>query len=97
LEIKKYAQGPELLIIEVILKNCPRKNTFFEIFSSISWGLCTGTKCEKVVLFGFSTGTQSEKLNFYFKYSKFTFNTDAKSEKYHFFVFGTGTKTPKNR
>jgi hypothetical protein len=26
------------------------KKKFFEYFSSISWGLCTGTKCEKVVL-----------------------------------------------
>ena len=33
--------------------------------TSISWGLCTGTKCGKVVLFGFSTGTMSEILNFY--------------------------------
>jgi hypothetical protein len=39
------------------------KKTFFEFFSSISWGLCTGTKGEKGVLFGFSTGTKSEKLN----------------------------------
>jgi hypothetical protein len=35
------------------------KNSF-GFFSSISWGLCTGTKCEKVVLFGFNTGTKSE-------------------------------------
>jgi hypothetical protein len=42
----------------------PKKNFFF-IFSSISWSLCTGTKDKKVVLFGFSTGTKSEKLNFY--------------------------------
>ncbi len=41
------------------------KKTVFEFFSSISWGLCTGTKCEKVVLMGFSTGTRSEKFNFY--------------------------------
>jgi hypothetical protein len=41
------------------------KRTFIEFFSSISWGLCTGTKCEKVVLFGFSTGTKGEKFNFY--------------------------------
>jgi hypothetical protein len=41
------------------------KKTFFEFFSSISWGLCTGIKGEKVVLFGFSTGTKTEKLNFY--------------------------------
>jgi hypothetical protein len=41
------------------------KKYFFEFFSSIFWGLCTGTKCEKVVLFGISTGTKSEKLNFY--------------------------------
>jgi hypothetical protein len=42
----------------------PKKN-FFEYFSSISWGPCTGTKCEKVVLFRFSAGTKCEKLNFY--------------------------------
>jgi hypothetical protein len=36
------------------------KKTFFEFFSSIPWGLCTGTKCEKVVLFGFSTGPKGE-------------------------------------
>jgi hypothetical protein len=30
--------------------------TFFEFFSSISWGLFTGTKGEKRVLFGYSTG-----------------------------------------
>jgi hypothetical protein len=41
------------------------KKKFFAFFSSISWGLCTGTKGEKVVLFGFSTGTNTEKLNFY--------------------------------
>jgi hypothetical protein len=39
------------------------KKTIFELFSSISCGLCTGTKCEKVVLFGFSIGTKGEKLN----------------------------------
>jgi hypothetical protein len=39
--------------------------TFFEFFSSISWGLCTGTKGQKVVLFGFDTGTKSEKLKCY--------------------------------
>jgi hypothetical protein len=37
----------------------------FDFFSSISWGLCTGTKGEKVVLFGFSTSINCEKLNFY--------------------------------
>jgi hypothetical protein len=36
------------------------KKTFFEFFSSISRGLSTGTKGEKEVLFGFSTGTKSE-------------------------------------
>jgi hypothetical protein len=41
------------------------KETFFEFFSSISCGLCTVTKCENVVLFGFSIGTKGEKLNFY--------------------------------
>jgi hypothetical protein len=41
------------------------KNTFFEFFSSIFWGLCTGTKGEKVIIFGLSTGTKSEKLKFY--------------------------------
>jgi hypothetical protein len=29
------------------------------------WSLCTGTKYEKVVLFGFNAGTKSEKLNFF--------------------------------
>jgi hypothetical protein len=38
------------------------KNTFFEFFS---WGLCTGTKGEKVEIFGFSIGTKTEKLKFY--------------------------------
>jgi hypothetical protein len=37
-----------------------KNTTFFEFFSSISWGLCTDTKCAKVVLFGFSTGTKGE-------------------------------------
>jgi hypothetical protein len=32
-----------------------------EFFSTISWRLCAGTECEKVVL---STGIKSEKLNF---------------------------------
>jgi hypothetical protein len=41
------------------------KKAFFEFFSSISWGLCTGTKGEKAVIFVFSTGTKSEKLKFY--------------------------------
>jgi hypothetical protein len=41
------------------------KKAFSEFFSSISWGLCTGIKCEKVILFGFSTGTKSEKLDFH--------------------------------
>jgi hypothetical protein len=40
--------------------------SFFGFFSSISWGLCTSTKCEKVILFGFSTDTKSKKFNFYF-------------------------------
>jgi hypothetical protein len=38
-----------------------QKNIFLEFFSSISWGLCTGTKGEKVVIFGAKT----EKLKFY--------------------------------
>jgi hypothetical protein len=33
---------------------------FFNFFTSVSWGLCTGTKYEKVVLFVFSTGTKGE-------------------------------------
>jgi hypothetical protein len=41
------------------------KKFFFEFFSSISWGLCTGIKGKKLVLFGFSIGTKGEKLNFY--------------------------------
>jgi hypothetical protein len=40
------------------------KETFFEFFSSISWGLCTGTKGKKVVLFGFSTSTKGESRIF---------------------------------
>jgi hypothetical protein len=36
------------------------KESFFEFCSSISLGLCTGTKGEKVELFGFSTDTKSE-------------------------------------
>jgi hypothetical protein len=36
------------------------KKTSFEFFSSISWGLCTGSKGEKVVIFGFSTRTKGE-------------------------------------
>jgi hypothetical protein len=36
------------------------KKKFFEFFSSISWGLCTGTKGEKVVINGFSTGTKDK-------------------------------------
>jgi hypothetical protein len=36
------------------------KKTNFGFFSSISWGLFTDTKCEKVVLFGFSTGNKGE-------------------------------------
>jgi hypothetical protein len=59
------------------------KYNFFDFFSSIFWGLCTGTKCEKVVIFGFSAGTKREKLNFY---SSNILNSHA---------FGTGTKTPK--
>jgi hypothetical protein len=48
----------------------------------MSWGLCTGGKCEKVVLLEFSTGTNNEKLKFLFvKFSKFTFRTGTKSEK----------------
>jgi hypothetical protein len=42
----------------------PKKKTFFDYFSSISWRLCAGIKCGKVVIFGLSTGTKSEKLNF---------------------------------
>jgi hypothetical protein len=38
------------------------KKTYFEYFSSISWGLCTGIKGEKVVIFGLSTGTKTEKF-----------------------------------
>jgi hypothetical protein len=41
------------------------KKTFLEFLPSISRGLCTGPKGEKVVLFGFSAGTKSEKLKFY--------------------------------
>jgi hypothetical protein len=75
--------------------NFPKK-IFFEFFSSISWGLCAGTKCEKVVLFGFwSTGTKGEFR--IFEEQKFNFSllvsTDTKTEKYHFFAFGTGTNT----
>jgi hypothetical protein len=49
--------------------------TFFEFFSSISRGLCTGTKCEKVVHFEFSTGTKSEKYHF------FDISTGTKSQR----------------
>jgi hypothetical protein len=69
------------------------KITFFEFFSSNSLGLCTGTKGKKVEHFEFSTGTKSEKLNFYFyKYSKFTFSTGTKFEMFDFFAFVTGKK-----
>jgi hypothetical protein len=37
----------------------------FKFLSSISWGLCTGIKGKKEVLFGLSTGTKSDKLQFY--------------------------------
>jgi hypothetical protein len=36
------------------------KITFFDFFSPISWRLRTGTKGEKVTLYGFSTGTKGE-------------------------------------
>jgi hypothetical protein len=36
------------------------KKTFFEYFTSISWGLCIGTKGEKLLLFGFNTGTKGK-------------------------------------
>jgi hypothetical protein len=42
----------------------PNAILFSEFFSLISWGLCTGTKSEKVVIFGFNTGTKTEKLKF---------------------------------
>jgi hypothetical protein len=46
------------------------KKTFLELFSSISWGLCTDTKGKKVVLFGLSTDPKGEKLKFlFFEYS----------------------------
>jgi hypothetical protein len=48
---KKRVFGP----VQIHIKN------YFEIFSSISWGLCTGTIGEKVGLFGFSTGTESPR------------------------------------
>jgi hypothetical protein len=48
------------------------KKIFFEFFSSISWGLCTGTKGEKVVIFGFGTGTKSEFRIFKGKNSNFS-------------------------
>jgi hypothetical protein len=60
--IKKKNLGPKIRSLD---RHKYQKKTFFEIISSISWGLCTGTKGEKVVLFGFSTGTKCEKLNFY--------------------------------
>ena len=37
---------------------------FFEFFPSVSWGLCDGIKGEKIVLFGFCTGTKSEIRTF---------------------------------
>jgi hypothetical protein len=76
------------------------KNKVFEpvlFFRSISWGLCTGTKCVKAVLFGFSTSTKGEFRIFEIKILFFTFSTGTVSEKYHFFAFGTGTKTQRNR
>jgi hypothetical protein len=56
------------------------KKAFFEFFSSISWGLCIGTKGEKVVIFGFSTGTKDEfrifeELNFNFSLLVSVLNT----------------------
>jgi hypothetical protein len=42
-----------------------QKKLFLNFFLRFLGGLCTDTKCEKVVLFGFSTGTESEKLKFY--------------------------------
>ncbi len=56
------------------------QKTYFVFFSSISWGLFTGTN-------------GGNFLFFFFKYSKFTIGAGSKSEKYHFFTFSTGTKS----
>ena len=39
------------------------KKTFFEFFSSISWGLSTGIKCEKAVLFRSGNYKGEKNLN----------------------------------
>ncbi len=52
--------------------------------------LCTGTKCEKEIIFEFSTGAKGEKIKFlFFKYSKFSFSAGAKSD------FSIDNDTPK--
>jgi hypothetical protein len=72
--------------------------SFFEFFSSISWGLCTGTNLRKSGTFRIYYRYSEWEIKFlFFKYSKFTFTTGAKFEKYHFLVFSTSTKTPRNR
>jgi hypothetical protein len=38
------------------------KKTFLNFFHGFLWGLCTGAKGKKLVLFGFRTGSKSEKI-----------------------------------
>jgi hypothetical protein len=75
---KKNFLGPKIRFLDRY--KYPEK-TFFD-FTSI-WRLCTGTKDEKVVLFGFSTGTKGQFRIFEQKLLPFsTFSTGFKSERY---------------
>jgi hypothetical protein len=72
-----------------------QKKCFSEFFSSISWGLCTGTKREKVVLFRFSTGIKGNLE--YLKNKNLIFHSETNfsllnQKSNTFFAFGTGTK-----
>jgi hypothetical protein len=61
LKIKKNGQCAYHHTGMLYLKKLTLRNkTFFEFFTSISRGLSTGPKGEKVVLFGFSNGTKGE-------------------------------------
>jgi hypothetical protein len=81
-----------------ILLNFFQYDSIGKISISISCGLYTGTKCEKVVLFGFSIGTKCEKLNFYTTNNLNSLLVPVLNPKSTTFShFGHGTKTSNLR
>jgi hypothetical protein len=59
-QVPNAIPGTKCCKIRSLARTNTQKKLFLIFISLISRGLCTGTKGEKVVLFGFSIGTKGE-------------------------------------